>query len=322
MHRLRTAFLSSASILRCTGGAGGASAPSFAVFELRALYSDAAAQHSARKKKSLSIPGVKHIVAVASGKGGVGKSTVATNLAVALSNIKNESGANLKVGILDADVYGPSIPTMLNLSGYPEVTEQKKMVPLENLNLKSMSIGYFADPKKAFIWRGPMVMSVLEQMMREVEWGNLDVLLIDLPPGTGDAQLTITQRVTLAGAVVVSTPQNVALADARRGVAMFEKVKVPILGLVENMSYYLCRKCGAEDEIFGRGGVKQEAAELNVPFLGEIPLHGRVREQGDAGTPIVAAYPDDPVSKAFDGLAGTVWAALNSGAGGGVEIEM
>jgi len=236
------------------------------------------------------------VIAVASGKGGVGKSTVAVNLAVALA----ERG--LAVGLLDADIYGPSLPKMLGLARRPEIRGER-MVPLTAWGVEVMSIGFIVDPDTAMIWRGPMVMGALQQLMEQVAWGKLDVMVIDLPPGTGDAQLTLAQRVDLAGAVIVSTPQDVALADARRGVKMFEKVGVKVLGVVENMSYFCCPACGHRTEIFGHGGARAEAERLGVPFLGEIPLLLAVREGGDAGTPIVAHAPESAPAEAFRALA-------------------
>jgi ATP-binding protein involved in chromosome partitioning len=242
------------------------------------------------------MPGVRHIVAVASGKGGVGKSTTAVNLAVALGQ------RGLRTGLLDADIYGPSLPIMLGLDRKPEVRNDR-MLPLEAWGLKTMSIGYLVDADQAMIWRGPMVMSALEQMMGQVEWGELDVLVVDMPPGTGDAQLTMAQRVALAGAVIVSTPQDLALADARRGVRMFEKVNVPVLGLIENMSLFICPNCGHEAHLFGHGGAQREAYKLGVEFLGEIPLLMDIRTMSDAGTPITAAAPDSPAARAYAAIA-------------------
>jgi ATP-binding protein involved in chromosome partitioning len=246
---------------------------------------------------------VKAIVAVASGKGGVGKSTVAVNLAVALAL------QGLKVGLLDADIYGPSLPRMLGLTRRPEVRGDR-MQPLEAWGVKCMSIGFLVDEETPMIWRGPMVMGALEQMLGQVDWGTLDILVVDMPPGTGDAQLTMAQRVALTGAVIVSTPQDIALIDARRGVKMFERVNVPVLGLVENMSYYCCPNCGHRAELFGHGGARAEAARQNTTFLGEIPLVLEVRTASDAGTPIVAAAPESDPAKAFRAVADAVWAKL------------
>jgi ATP-binding protein involved in chromosome partitioning len=255
------------------------------------------------QKAALLLPDVKAIVAVASGKGGVGKSTVAVNLAVALAL------AGHKVGLLDADIYGPSLPRMLGLTRRPEVRGDR-MQPLEAWGVKCMSIGFLVDEETPMIWRGPMVMGALEQMLGQVDWGALDILVVDMPPGTGDAQLTISQRVALTGAVIVSTPQDIALIDARRGVKMFERVHVPVLGLVENMSYYCCPNCGHRAELFGHGGARAEAARQNTDFLGEVPLVIEVRTASDAGTPIVAAAPESEPAKAFRAVADAVWAKL------------
>jgi ATP-binding protein involved in chromosome partitioning len=255
------------------------------------------------QKAALLLPDVKAIIAVASGKGGVGKSTVAVNLAVALAL------SGHKVGLLDADIYGPSLPRMLGLARRPEV-HGDKMQPLEAWGVKCMSIGFLVEEETPMIWRGPMVMGALEQMLGQVSWGALDVLVVDMPPGTGDAQLTIAQRVALAGAVIVSTPQDIALIDARRGVKMFERVHVPVLGLVENMSYYCCPNCGHRAELFGHGGARAEAARLKTDFLGEVPLVLEVRTASDAGTPIVAAAPESESAKAFRAVADAVWAKL------------
>ncbi len=249
------------------------------------------------------LPGVTHIVAVASGKGGVGKSTTAVNLAVALAR------QGLAVGLLDADVHGPSLPRMLGASAKPELRDGK-MIPLRAWGIQAMSIGFLVDADTAMIWRGPMVMSALEQMMGQADWGTLDILVVDMPPGTGDAQLTMAQRVSLSGAVIVSTPQDIALIDARRGVRMFEKTRVPVLGIVENMSVFCCPACGHRTELFGHGGAAREAAALGVPFLGEVPLLLEVRTSGDSGTPICASDPDSPAAKAFAAIAKQVWAGL------------
>ncbi len=244
---------------------------------------------------------VRAILAVASGKGGVGKSTTAVNLAVSLAR------RGLAVGLLDADIYGPSLPRMLGLSRKP-VVENERMIPLEAWGLKAMSIGFLVEEDTAMIWRGPMVMGALEQMMGQVAWGKLDVMVVDMPPGTGDAQLTMAQRVALTGAIIVSTPQDIALADARRGVKMFEKTRVPVLGVVENMSYYCCPNCGHRAEIFAHGGARAEAHRLGADFLGEVPLLLDIRTAGDAGAPIAAAAPASAAGRAFADIAALVWA--------------
>jgi ATP-binding protein involved in chromosome partitioning len=253
------------------------------------------------------VPGIKHIIAVASGKGGVGKSTTAVNLALGLL------AQGLKVGILDADIYGPSVPRLLGLKGQPKTTDGKRMIPMEAWGLKAMSMGFLVEEETAMIWRGPMVMSALTQMLREVEWGNLDVLVIDMPPGTGDAQLTIAQNVPLAGAVIVSTPQDLALIDARRGVAMFRKVSIPILGIVENMSYFIAPDTGNRYDIFGHGGAKAEASRIGVPFLGEIPLDMQIRENSDSGSPLAASEPNGIHAKTYRDIAAQIAKALTAG---------
>jgi len=260
--------------------------------------------HGAAQAKPHLLADVKAIVAVASGKGGVGKSTAAVNLAVALAQM------GLRVGLLDADIYGPSLPRMLGLNRKPEVRGDK-MIPLAAWGLKAMSIGFLVEEETPMIWRGPMVMGALEQMMGQVEWGPLDIMIVDMPPGTGDAQLTMAQRVALAGAVIVSTPQDIALLDARRGVKMFEKTRVPVLGLIENMSYYCCPNCNHRAEIFGHGGAKAEAHRSGIEFLGEVPLLIDIRTASDAGTPIVAAAPDSEAARAFGAIAQRVWAKVN-----------
>jgi ATP-binding protein involved in chromosome partitioning len=242
------------------------------------------------------LPGVKSIIAVASGKGGVGKSTVATNLAVALA----QSG--LSVGLMDADIYGPSLPRMLGLSARPQVRDGK-MIPLEAWGLACMSIGFLVEEDTAMIWRGPMVMGAITQLLTQVEWGALDVLVIDMPPGTGDIQLSLAQKANITGAVIVSTPQDIALIDARRGVKMFEQVKVPVLGIVENMSYFACPHCGEHTNIFGHGGARAEALRIGAPFLGEIPLQLAIRETGDGGAPITASAPASEAALAFQAIA-------------------
>jgi ATP-binding protein involved in chromosome partitioning len=261
-------------------------------------------QQPAGQKPLLLLPAVKHIVAVASGKGGVGKSTVAVNLAVALARQGHA------VGLLDADIYGPSLPRMLGVNRKPEVRDGK-MLPIPAWGLKAMSIGFLVEEETPMIWRGPMVMGALEQMLGQVEWGALDVLIVDMPPGTGDAQLTMAQRVALAGAVIVSTPQDIALIDARRGVRMFERVRVPVLGLVENMSVFCCPNCGHRSEIFGHGGARLESERLGAPFLGEVPLLLDIRSSADAGTPIVAAAPNGEAAKAYSEIATRLWESLS-----------
>jgi ATP-binding protein involved in chromosome partitioning len=253
------------------------------------------------------LPGVKHIIAVASGKGGVGKSTTASNLALGLQAL------GLKVGVLDADIYGPSMPKLFSLKGKPKLKSGRILEPLDGYGVAVMSIGFLVDEETPMIWRGPMVMSAITQMLREVDWGTLDVLVVDMPPGTGDAQLTMAQQVPLAGAVIVSTPQDLALIDARRGVGMFEKVGVPILGVIENMSYFVCPNCGTRHDIFAHGGARDEAAKLGVPFLGEVPLAMPIRERADAGLPIVVTEPDGVHARLYREIADKVWRQLDSG---------
>jgi ATP-binding protein involved in chromosome partitioning len=257
------------------------------------------------------VPGIRAIIAVASGKGGVGKSTVAVNLALGLKRLGK------KVGILDADIYGPSMPRLLGISGKPRVTEDKKIVPMEKYGIRVMSIGFLIEEDRATVWRGPMVAGALQQMLTDVAWGDLDVLVVDMPPGTGDAQLTLAQRVPLAGAVIVSTPQDIALIDARRGLAMFRRVEVPVFGIVENMSYFICPHCGEASEIFGHGGARETAAQLGCDFLGEVPLHIAIRETSDGGAPIVETQPDSPQAQAFMDIAAEVADKLYAGAQGG-----
>ena len=255
------------------------------------------------------VPGVEAIIAVASGKGGVGKSTTAVNLALGLASL------GLRVGILDADIYGPSLPKLLAIKERPQTLGGTRLKPITRYGLTVMSIGFLIDEETPMIWRGPMVISALTQMLREVEWGALDVMVVDMPPGTGDAQLTMAQQVPLKGAVIVSTPQDLALIDARRGIAMFKRVNVPVLGVIENMSYFLCPHCGTRSDIFSHGGARHEAERLGVPFLGEVPLHMTIREKSDAGLPVVATEPDGPHAKIYRDIAARVSDQLKGGAG-------
>jgi ATP-binding protein involved in chromosome partitioning len=257
-----------------------------------------------------AVPGIASIIAVASGKGGVGKSTTAVNLALGLRDL------GLKVGMLDADIYGPSLPRLLAIKEQPQMTDGSKLKPIMRYGLAVMSIGFLVEEETPMIWRGPMVMSALTQMLFEVEWGELDVMVVDMPPGTGDAQLTMAQQVPLKGAVIVSTPQDLALIDARRGIAMFRRVSVPVLGIVENMSYFLCPQCGTRSDIFGHGGARREAERLKVPFLGEVPLHMDIREKSDAGLPVVATEPDGPHAKIYRDIAAKVRDQLKGSAVG------
>ncbi|ULA57985.1 MAG: Iron-sulfur cluster carrier protein [Nitrospira sp.] len=252
------------------------------------------------------IPGVKHVVAVSSGKGGVGKSTVSVNLAVALAL----TGA--KVGLLDADIYGPNIPMMMGVEKTPE-QQDGKITPAESHGVKLISMGFFVPEDTAVVWRGPMVHTAIQQLFRDVLWGELDYLLIDLPPGTGDAQLTLTQLVPLSGAVTVTTPQEVALHDVRKGMMMFQKVNVPLLGIVENMSFFVCGHCGERTEIFSHGGGERAAEKLGIPFLGRVPIDPVIRAGGDTGNPIVVAKPDSPQAQAFRDIAAKLAAALQTG---------
>jgi ATP-binding protein involved in chromosome partitioning len=254
----------------------------------------------ARAPNPTAIAGVGAIIAVASGKGGVGKSTTAVNVALGLRDL------GLKVGLLDADIYGPSTPRLLGLKGRPQTRGGNLLIPMDGHGLKVMSIGFLVEEETPMIWRGPMVMSALTQMLREVDWGTLDIMVVDMPPGTGDAQLTMAQQVPLKGAVIVSTPQDLALIDARRGIAMFNRVNVPVLGIVENMSYFLCPHCGTRSDIFGHGGARHEAERLGVPFLGEVPLHMEIRERSDAGLPVVTTVPDGPHAKIYRDIAARV----------------
>jgi ATP-binding protein involved in chromosome partitioning len=256
------------------------------------------------------VPGVQSIIAVASGKGGVGKSTTSVNLALGLRDL------GMKVGILDADIYGPSLPKLLAIREKPQTIGGTRLKPIERHGLTVMSIGFLIEEETPMIWRGPMVMSALTQMLREVEWGALDIMVVDMPPGTGDAQLTMAQQVPLKGAVIVSTPQDLALIDARRGIAMFRRVNVPVLGIVENMSTFICPQCGTRSDIFGHGGARREAERLGVPFLGEVPLDMTIRETSDSGLPIVATQPDSPNAAAYRGIAERVRDQLGAGGAG------
>jgi ATP-binding protein involved in chromosome partitioning len=262
-----------------------------------------------RAGASVDIAGVKAIVAVASAKGGVGKSTTAVNLALALGQLGR------RIGLLDADVYGPSIPRMLGLSGRPSVTADKRLEPMPAFGLKAMSIGcLLPETDTPMIWRGPMVMSAIDQMLHRVAWGELDALLVDMPPGTGDAQLTLAQRARLTGAVIVTTPQDIALLDARKGLQMFRRVDVPVFGIVENMSYFACPQCGHETAIFDRGGGRRTAAELGCDFLGEIPLAVAIRETSDGGRPVVASAPDSDLAKIYRTIAEKIAAKIDRAA--------
>jgi ATP-binding protein involved in chromosome partitioning len=282
---------------------GGPRAESPRVREARARAAQPPAPSSVGRHV-IEVAGIKHMIAVASGKGGVGKSTTAVNLALGLKAI------GLEAGILDADIYGPSQPRLLGLSGRPQVAKGNALRPMQGHGLKAMSMGFMVDEGTPIIWRGPMVVSALTQMLRDVEWGNLDVLVIDMPPGTGDVQLTMAQQVPLSGAIIVSTPQDLALIDARKGLNMFRKVDVPVLGIVENMSYFVCPKCGERSDIFGHGGAEAEALKLGVAFLGAVPLHMDIRVTSDEGRPIVASSPDSVQAQIFRDIAAKAWSEL------------
>ena len=287
------------------GGPGGQAAPQ--------PPSPAARQAGGPGAAQALVPGVRSIVAVASGKGGVGKSTTATNLALALKTL------GLRVGLMDADIYGPSQPRMMGISGRPTSPDGKTLRPMENYGVKCMSMGFLVAEDTPMIWRGPMVQSALQQMLRDVDWGELDMLLVDMPPGTGDAQLTMAQQVPLSGAVIVSTPQDIALLDARKGLNMFRKVDVPVLGIVENMSYFSCPNCGHVAHIFSHGGARKEAEKLGMEFLGEMPLDIEIRETSDGGRPIVVSNPDSPHAKAYVAIAERVWSKISAGLEGGAR---
>jgi len=283
------------------GGSGGAAPPRRPPVPqggARPREGAASAGHSA--PSPAGIPGVESIIAVASGKGGVGKSTTAVNLALGLRDL------GLKVGILDADIYGPSMPKLLAIRERPQTAGGTRLKPIVRYDMPVMSIGFLIEEETPMIWRGPMVMSALTQMLREVDWGTLDVMVVDMPPGTGDAQLTMAQQVPLKGAVIVSTPQDLALIDARRGIAMFRRVNVPVLGIVENMSTFICPHCGTRSDIFGHGGARHEAERLGVPFLGEVPLDIIIREKSDAGLPVVATAPDSVHAQVYRDIAARV----------------
>jgi ATP-binding protein involved in chromosome partitioning len=271
--------------------------------------SSATPAQAARQARGTAVPGISHIIAVASGKGGVGKSTTAVNIALGLV------AHGLQVGILDADIYGPSMPRLLGIAERPQLAGDgsKMLKPLERYGLKVMSMGFLVGEGTPMIWRGPMVMGALVQMLREVAWGTLDCLVVDMPPGTGDVQLTLAQQTPLSGAVIVSTPQDLALIDARKGLAMFEKVNVPVLGIVENMSYFVCAECGARHEIFGHGGARAEAHKLGVPFLGEVPLDADLRSRSDQGEPVTALAPDSSLASIYKDIGGRIWGAVAAG---------
>jgi ATP-binding protein involved in chromosome partitioning len=282
-------------------GMGGGAAPA------------APAPGAAGRGHAAHVAGIKHMIAVASGKGGVGKSTTAVNLALGLQAI------GLKTGILDADIYGPSQPRLLGLAGRPQVAHGNTLRPMQAFGLEAMSMGFLVEEGTPIIWRGPMVVSALTQMLRDVAWGELDALVIDMPPGTGDVQLTMAQQVPLSGAIIVSTPQDLALIDARKGLNMFRRVDVPVLGIIENMSYFVCPKCGERSDIFGHGGAKLEAEKLGIPFLGGVPLHMDIRATSDEGRPIVASSPDSPHAQIYRDIATRAWSELQDSSAARLE---
>jgi ATP-binding protein involved in chromosome partitioning len=294
------------AVLTAERARGAGQAPeSERVREARARAAAPAPPQAATGSRQITqVAGVRHLIAVASGKGGVGKSTTAVNLALGLQAL------GLTAGILDADIYGPSQPRLLGLTGRPQVAEGKTLRPLEGFGLKAMSMGFLVDEATPVIWRGPMVVSALTQMLRDVAWGDLDVLVIDMPPGTGDVQLTMAQQVPLSGAIIVSTPQDLALIDARKGLNMFRKVDVPVLGIIENMSTFVCPRCGERSDIFGHGGAEREADRLGIAFLGGVPLHMEIREKSDAGQPIVASNPDGLHARIYRDIAAKAWEQL------------
>ncbi|MDX3925620.1 MAG: iron-sulfur cluster carrier protein ApbC [Shinella sp.] len=309
---IRAAMVALTADKKAAGGPAAARAP--AAPPLKPASAPPGATHShapphapqGQQRAKSGVPGVEAIIAVASGKGGVGKSTTAVNLALGLK------ANGLRVGILDADIYGPSMPRLLKISGRPQQIDGRIIRPMENYGIKVMSMGFLVDEEVAMIWRGPMIQSALMQMLREVAWGDLDVLVVDMPPGTGDAQLTMAQQVPLAGAVIVSTPQDLALIDARKGLNMFSKVEVPVLGIVENMSYFIAPDTGNRYDIFGHGGARKEAERIGVPFLGEVPLTMDIRETSDEGTPVVVSNPDGAAAKIYREIATRVWEELKA----------
>jgi ATP-binding protein involved in chromosome partitioning len=311
-----TAERASGTVARGTGNGAGQAPESARVQQVRASSGTGAARaapapamgHGARPL-ALQIPGIKHMIAVASGKGGVGKSTTAVNLALGLQAI------GLKAGILDADIYGPSQPRLLGLTGKPEMAGPNRLRPMQAYGLEAMSMGFLVDEDQPLIWRGPMVVSAFTQMLRDVAWSELDALIIDMPPGTGDVQLSMAQQVPLSGAIIVCTPQDLALIDARKGLNMFRKVDVPVLGIIENMSYFVCPKCGERSDIFGHGGAKLEAERLGLPFLGGVPLDMEIRVRSDEGRPIVATDPEGTHARIYREIAANTWDALQGGVG-------